>query len=378
MKILIPIVSFARSGGSRVLSELANHWIDAGHHVDFLADSRTAPPYFPTRAGILLYDDSGLLADGSTKGTGFAPSGNGLSIYRGMWRGLRDIAKGYDVVLANHSLTAFPVAFSGFPRSARFFYIQAYEPEYFELEKGWKQRVLQAISATSFRLPLTQIANSDLYIGYKGIRARHWIPPGINERVFHRRSDLPGRKPGKPWTLGTIGRREPGKGTRYALEAFELLAARDPDIRMKIAYGNLPEGWTHERAEVVVPCSDGELAEYYRSVDIMVAPGTVQFGAFHYPVLESMACGTPVITTDYRPATDSNAWKVPPHDGAAIAAAAEAIMQTTVEELQRRLDLAAAAAEPYRWHHLASRFVELFSNTDAQLTVSRLTHERRE
>ncbi|WP_447407026.1 hypothetical protein, partial [Clostridium perfringens] len=74
--------------------------------------------------------------------------------------------------------------------------------------------------------------------------------------------------------VGCIGRSEPQKGTGYVLEAFQELHAKDPRHRLRIAYGNLPEGWSHEAAEIVVPRNDVELAAFYRSLDVLVAAGT--------------------------------------------------------------------------------------------------------
>lgn len=364
MNILIPIISFERAGGNRVLSELATAWVTAGHTVDFLVDQRSPSPYFPTRAGILRFDGQGRTDAARSAHLGFAPHGNARSIYVGMTRALRRLVASYDVVLANHSLTAFPVAIAlALCRSQRpraYYYVQAYEPEYYALASGLRAGLLRMLSALSYRLPLTQIANSPIYLDHPVIRARNWIPPGLDPLVFHRRPHPPIEANPPRWILGTIGRHEPTKGTLHVLQAFERLARRNPDVHLLVAYGNLPEGWSHERATVVVPRSDAELAAYYRQVDIMIAPGTVQLGACHYPVLESMACGTPIITTGYLPADKSNAWIVPVADPDAIAAAVEDVIRQPLPGLQSRLDRAAKATERFHWDNVAAEMLALF------------------
>jgi len=360
VKILIPIIAFGRSGGYRVLSQLANHWIQMGHEVDFLVDERSPSPYFPTSAGIVRFGSLGRASmRANAESEAFNTSGNALSIYVRMWLALVRKARRYDVLLANHSLTAFPVAFCFATNVSKHYYVQAYEPEYFEALPGWKNRILRFLSTMSYRLPLHQVANSPLYIGYQGIKARSWVAPGVDRTVFVRRAAPPCLSEGSEVVLGTIGRSEPGKGTRYVLDAFERLARNDARFKLKVAYGNLPADWSRLRTEVCVPTDDEELSQFYRSVDILLAAGTVQLGAFHYPVLESMSSGTPLVTTEYLPADASNAWIVPSRDSEAIANAVLEILQTPIDELTSKLDRAEAAVEEYSWPSVAQKFMTL-------------------
>lgn len=360
MKILIPIIGFGRAGGYRVLSELANHWIRAGHHVAFLVDQRTEPPYFPTCAEIMYFDAAGSVSGECRGKSSFKKSGNSFGIYLGMLRSLNKIAADFDVVLANHSLTAIPVSLARVGRAKRFYYIQAYEPEYYELEKGGKSTVLKWLSALSYRLPLEQIANAPIYIGYKSIRATCWIPPGLDGECFYRRSDEPYSSPDGEVKIGIIGRSEPSKGIVYALHAFDQLEKTQKNYSLKVAFGNLPENWSHSRAEVVVPRNDKELAEFYRSVDVLIAPGIVQLGACHYPVIEAMACGTPVITTGYAPADEKNSWLVPIKDSSSIVDKLKILERMPAAERKAILDNAAHAVEPFMWMHVSRQFLDCF------------------
>lgn len=361
MKILIPIIGFGSAGGYRVLSELANRWLASGHQVDFLVDERSSSPYFPTSAGIIRFGPMGKIVEraSSSMGKQFAQTGNALSIYPRMTLALRRVAANYDVILANHSLTAIPVALANSRGAKKLYYIQAYEPEYYELEKGVKAKILSFLSELSYRLPLYQVVNSPIYVGYRNIKASEWVPPGVDSSVYYRRQSLPQFKKDAAWTVGVIGRREPSKGTRYVLDAFAKIASTDPQVKLKVAFGNLPEGWNHERMEVVVPKSDTELAEFYRSVDILVAPGTVQLGACHYPVLEAMAAGTPVITTGYLPASVENSWLVPVKDSESIAVALREITECGSNVLQQKIDNAASAIKSFYWEEVAQQFLNI-------------------
>lgn len=360
MKILIPVSTFERAGGFRVLSELGTHWTRAGASVDFLVDHRSADPYFPTEARVLRFDSSGAEPAPGARAA-FKSRGNASSIFVGMWRALDRVSAQYDVLLANHSFTALPVALAR-TRARKYYYVQAYEPEYYGLEPGWRNIILKHISAFSYRLPLRQVANAPIYVGYRGIKATEWIPPGLDNSLFVRRQVAPSFADDRPIVLGTIGRREPSKGTADVLTAFMNLARTDPRVSLRVAYGNLPAGWSHPRCEIVIPANDMELAAYYRSIDILLAPGTVQLGACHYPVIESMASGTPVVTTGYLPADEHNAWIVPVHAPQAIEGAVRAVASLPADLLNDKLSRAATAVERFGWRRVADDFLCLLSS----------------
>lgn len=360
-RILIPIIGFGRAGGYRVLSQLASSWVDGGCVVDFLVHEALAEPYFPTKAGIRQITRDGAVARApkDARAPAMASVPRGLEIYRSLLKGLREIGTEYDVILANHSLTTYPVFFAACGNAKKVYYIQAYEPEYFAIRPGIKNVALGWLSRFSYRLPLLQIANAAVYLNYREIRATSWVPPGIDRRVFYRRAEPPRFDPNKRWTIGSIGRTEPDKGTAVIQQAFAILAESDPCVHLKLAFSTADPNWRHERAEVVRPKDDAELAEFYRSVDVIVAVPTQQFGGFHYPVLEAMSCGTPVISTGHMPATAENAWLVTPNSAAAIVNALQRIREAAATRLIEMLDRAERSAAEYEWGTLAERFLRL-------------------
>lgn len=369
MDILIPILGFGRAGGYRVLSQLANHWKDAGHNVDFLVPSTSAAPYFPTTAGIIWVDIWGRLSTAdnppfeNNKESGWR---NILSIWRGLWARRNR----YDVVLANHSFTAWPVALT--PLTAKkFYYIQAYEPEYFELAR---QKLNKIVSRLSYSLRLSQIANAPIYCRFREINTDLWVPPGLDLQNYRPNAITAGESPKSRYVIGCIGRSEPSKGTSYIIDAFERLHSRNSDWRLKVAFGNLPIGYSHPGIEIIVPSNDAELAEFYRSVGMLVAAGTVQHGAAHYPVLEAMACGTPVITTGYLPANKNNAWLVPNKDSKAIALAANDV--ATCSNVGTKVEQALTDVQCYAWETVASRMISIFSDRSGSSARSIFRRQR--
>jgi glycosyltransferase involved in cell wall biosynthesis len=354
MRILIPVLGYDRAGGYRVLSRLASQWRAAGATVRFLAPSGAGAPYFPTDAELLETDLQGHVAPGG--GLAREPARlEGARRIACLAAGLRTLSGTHDVVLANHSLTAWPVALFATGGNRRFYYVQAYEPEYFWMER---EPVKWLLARLSYRLPLCQISNSPTYAEQGPVRPIAIVPPGLDLSLFAPRPNPRDFADGAPVVLGCIGRREPAKGIRYVLEAFGMLHAADPRFRLRVAYGNLPDGFSHPEMEIVVPADDAALACYYRSIDILIAPGTVQHGAPHYPVMEAMACATPVVTTGYMPADPSNSWIVENRSAAAIADAVRSIVAEP--GYAARVAAAQGAIQRFAWDKVAARMLEVF------------------
>jgi len=360
MKIVIPVLGFGRTGGYRVLSELASAWVKMGHEVCFLVTIHSNPPYFPTTAKILWLGNDGRMAPERSIPTAPQKGGvkfvvNNLNLLR---KALNRYAADSDVVLANHSMTSWPVLLSSV-KARKYYYVQAYEPEYYATKPDFKSKVLRLLSACTYFFPLHRIVNSPIYFKYKLLKARDFIPPGIDYTLYH---PAPGDRSleKRPVILGCIGRKELEKGTGYAFDAFEILLAQGCDVELHVAYGNLtPEQSGHPGCKIVVPGNDQELADFYRSLDIMIAPGLVQLGAPHYPVMEAMACGIPVVNTGYMPASDENSWIVPIADAQAIADAVKDILKNP-EPSRKRAVQALQDIKVFGWNTLARKMIEVF------------------
>lgn len=353
MKILVPMPHFGTAGGSRVLSALGSAWTSAGHLVDMLVPDSAGPPYFPTTARILYGDASGHVTATTPPRSDIMRSGlrNNLILRAGLAR----IGRDYDVVLSNHNLTAWMSVLARVPRRARFYYIQAYEPD-FCLDPFAPGRYV--LARMSYRLPLTQIVNAS---SYRGLGDRPVVPCGIDLATFRPRSRSVDFAANQPILLGTIGRSEPWKGTRYVLEAFERLHALDQRYRLSIAFGNIPDGWSHPAASIVMPDGDAALAAFYRSLDILVAGTYGQNDSPHYPVLEAMASGVPTVNTGYRPADRDNSWLYNARDVNDLVATIASIEHDPQRE--QKITAGRAAAEQYGWSIVAAQMEQVFLNT---------------
>ena len=365
MSILIPMLGFARAGGYRVLSKLASEWIKMGHKVDFLVPETSPAPYFPTTANIIRCNRSGLLPDEQAKSETDRQTtavDNLLSLYAG----IKAVSENYDVILANHSFTVWPAWLARPRRATLVYYIQAYEPDYYALErKGFSW----LLSRLSYKLPFHLIVNSKIYAGYKGINTQDIVPPGVDFDVFYPKENAKNLDSADQIVIGTIGRLETAKGTIYAIEGFAKACTQDDRLTLKVAYGNLPDGWSHPGCSIVIPQNDQELADYYRSLDILLAPGITQHGAPHYPVMEAMACGVAVVTTGYIPADDRNSWLV---DNMSSQSVCEGILRL-IDDSEYRIKTERASRDIARfsWPQIARQMITIIVAASASSNKTR-------
>ena len=167
-------------------------------------------------------------------------------------------------------------------------------------------------------------------------------PPGVKD-VFT--ADGPTAGLGAPYIL-TVATLEPRKNLQALADAHRLLGG---DILLAVAGG---EGWG-EQPELNDPrvrrlgfVSDEELAGLYRGAAVAVYPS--RFEGFGMPIVEAMACGTPVVASSHASMDEASgdvAVRADPDDPAAIAAAIE----HAIAERERLIPLGVAYASRFTW-----------------------------
>lgn len=349
MKILIPILGFAKQGGYRVLSELANAWIRMGHECTFLIPATSCDAYFPTAAKVIRCGMKGITTTVDER------SASGFDNVASLFFGLKSIGSEYDVILANHSLTAWPVRWANCGSAKKFYYVQAYEPGYYAWMRDPFKRLFSKIS---YSLQLEKISNSATYSA-DGVSSCVVIPPGIDLGIFVLKDNkvVDFNKP--EVIVGTIGRLEPYKGTATALAAYRSVRKKYPNLVMKVAFGNVEPA---EDIEIVRIQGDAELAEYYRSLDILIVSCYSQHGAPHYPLIEGMASGVPVVQTQYYPGDENNSWPAKSSSIDDVVIALENLLGSSPMEIAKKIDLARKTVEDeLSWDRVALRFLNEFS-----------------
>lgn len=358
MKILIPVTLFGRQGGFRVLSKLADEFIRNGHEVAFLTSVYSSPPYFPTVAEVLKVDPSGRLQDS------YQPREAGILVtLRCLYQGLRALRRqnACDMVIVTQPLVIYAAVLAGL-RSKTVHYIQAYEPDFTMHLPGIRARVLEFFIKRSYRLDTLKVVNAPLYLNYREIHAGTVVLPGLDFKLFY---PAAGKQSSPGLRLGTIGRIEPLKGTAYVLEAFRLLRRERQDAVLVVAFGDRDAHCPEEGIFVVHPDGDANLADYYRSLDIYICAATMQLHSVHYPVIEAMACGIPVITTPYCPADDTNAWLIPEKEVAAIVERVGEICSDT-ELAREKCARALKDVQKFDWQISGKTMLEAMQHPDVR------------
>lgn len=351
LNILIPVNNFGRSGGSRVLSQLANNWILTGHNVSFVVFCESDAPYFPTDADVIWVDLNGNKVVSNKLDYILSHSAHKRMI--ALYRFLRRNSGNFDVVLANHNLTAWPVWLGS--KSTNFYYIQAYEVGLVP-NNSVKNCIINIAAYFSYFLPLHKIVNAEIYKNYKNIHVENVIFPGLDLSIFYPKTTKVFQKD-RQFVVGCIGRLEKLKGTDDVLEAVKILHREGYDIKFKVAFNLV----NYDRYELVKPDGDNNLADFYRDLDVLVAPCHVQLGAVHYPVIEAMSCKTTVITTGYYPATNENAYIVPIKSPEVIAETIISILNN-YEQAVYKTEKAYKSIQQFDWKIVSSKFIDVFNN----------------
>lgn len=337
MKILIPITTFTKSGGMRVLEKLATTWITLGHEVVIVvADSTT--PYFTTSAKIINL---------SVEKNATVKEILALTKY------IRNTINDFDFIIANAYVSAYPVYFSTFggKRNKAIYYIQCYETDFHNnLPNGVIKLVKKMGTELTYYFPLKKIVNSKLYKNYKHIHTNLVIPPGLDLDNYYSKDIFTFNHVVK---IGTIGRKEEWKGTADVCRAMELLRSEGVEFEFYIAFNDFDTIPHH----YVKPDGDENLAAFYRDMDIVVAAGKGQHGAIHYPIIETMAVGSSIVCTDYYPSNDDNSYKVDESSPEQIVEAVKRIIKNKKEAIDKRR-YALNDVQQFSWSIVAEKFID--------------------
>jgi glycosyltransferase involved in cell wall biosynthesis len=176
-------------------------------------------------------------------------------------------------------------------------------------------------------------------------------------------------EPAQPYVL-CVGTLEPRKNLAGAVAAFDAVSAEFPEHRLVVVGGR---GWKRGGLERTLgssaaridrrgQVSDDDLVRLYSGADCFLFP-TLGEG-FGFPVLEAMACGTPVVTSDRDGLPElagGAALLADPIDRDALAAALSGVLSSAERRAELR-ERGLARAKRFSWAECARLTVEAYSD----------------
>ena len=195
------------------------------------------------------------------------------------------------------------------------------------------------------------------------------IPNGIDLASFQ------GAKPRMEWqlgkTIGFIGRfAEKRKGLSVLLEAVPAIIDRHPDLRILIAGPGESEEFFasvdpkhHSRITFLGMLSDDEKRQFFKSVDLYVAPNTggESFGII---LAEAMATGVAILASDleaFEYVLEGGKWGALFRNGDANDLAEQASRLLDDEELLREMAASSSkGAERFDWPVVARQILDVY------------------
>ncbi len=203
------------------------------------------------------------------------------------------------------------------------------------------------------------------------------VPLGVDQNVFRSRAVSDefrarhGLAADRPYVLH-VSTEEPRKNLPTLLRAWRDVVARCPEaVLVKVGAPRYPRERSRmleqiaalglgSSVRIVDAVSNDDLVSFYNTATCFAFPSLAE--GFGFPVLEAMACGTPVVCSDIPPLAELGgpaALRVPPSDAGALAAALLRILERTGE--RARLTCAGhAQARCFTWERTAERTREAY------------------
>jgi glycosyltransferase involved in cell wall biosynthesis len=202
---------------------------------------------------------------------------------------------------------------------------------------------------------LFTVVNSENYFNYKELKSSRVLYPGVDVIHFYPKVKNKTSENNNKIVIGTVARMESFKGTRYIIEAFKILREKYPYIELHLAFSNPDDFKNCDGIFCFAPNGDEHLGNYYRSLDYYICAGYVQLGAFHYPIVEAMSCGIPVITTSYYPANENNAWITTPQKVEDIVKQFE-LAENNPHHKEKKIKEALNDVKQFAWPEVGKKF----------------------
>jgi glycosyltransferase involved in cell wall biosynthesis len=340
------------SGGLRVVAIYADALRALGHEVNVVATRAPRPSSKTRLKQMAKYLTSGQRANPTSGPSHFDTMQASLTLLDHAGPVTDDDVPEADVVIATWWETAFAVAALSPAKGRKFYFVQGHEVH---------AHLPHHISAGSYYLPLKKITISDWL---KDTMAELYgdtdvdvVPNSVDMSIFH----APERGRQSAPTLGLMYATEPFKGLDTSFAAIKAARRVYPDLRV-LCFGaispqedlQLPSNTTYIRR----PSPDA-LRDTYAACDIFLSSSRIE--GFGLPVLEAMACRTPVAATRTGCAPDVitegvNGYTADVDDVTAIADGITRVLDLDDTRWRAMSQAAQYTAASYTWHDAVIRF----------------------
>lgn len=350
MKItfVMPIVS--RNGGCRVVAIYARKLLALGHDVTVVA--RVPRPVAPLRATIRRLRGRKVARSDADHDRFFRDLGARFVEIDRAGPLLPEDVPDADVIIATWWRTAFEVASMPRSKGQKAYFVQGHEVH---SHLPWD------LSGGSYHLPLKKITISshlrETLAETYGDRDVAVVENSVDTDHFDARARARNAHP----TVGFLFADNPLKGTDQALKVLALLQERLPDLHA-VSFGKVRPG-----ADRALPPAfrfqqlprQEDIPGLYAACDVWFCASRSE--GFHLPLLEAMACRTPVVTTRIGGAVEAVSEGVTGHivdidDTAAMVDRLEAVLTGPAEDWQAMSDAAYERAHRYSWDDAARAF----------------------
>lgn len=256
-----------------------------------------------------------------------------------------------DVVIATWWETAEWVAALSKNKGRKFYFIQGYEAfDYLPVKRVQATYLLPmrkiVVSQWLFDLMKKDYKSNDVVL----------VPNSVDTNQFY----APSRNKQSTPTFGTIYSTKTIKGCDTALQAFHLASQRLPNIKL-VSFGNeKPSSHLNlpKENEFYYQPKQNYLKDIYAKCDAWIFSSRIE--GFGLPILEAMACRTPVIgvTTGAAPELLSTGGGIltKPEDIQGIANAIAVITKLSNDDWKKMSDIAHLQATSYPWDRAADLF----------------------
>ena len=349
MKITFVMATATLAGGDRVVATYAEYLQKWGHDV-FIVSQPPSQPSLRQKARTLL-KGQGWMFRAKTE----PPHTQRVNVPHQVLERQRPVTDAdvpdADVVVATWWETAEWVAKLSETKGAKAYLIQHHEVfDYLPKDrvKATYSLPLHKITVSTWLLELMQTEYDDLDVSL--------VPNSVDTEQFY----APARGKQPIPTVGLIYSPAYWKGCDVSLKAFSLAQDKIPNLRL-VAFGvrqPLPELPLPPGTEYGCKMPQNTLKDFYAKCDAWLFGSRLE--GFGLPILEAMACRTPVIGTPAGAAPELLADKagilVKAEDSEDMARAIEQIYGLSDAEWRVMSDAAYARATSYTWGDAAARF----------------------